>query len=116
MNIRIKRVYEAPGTDDGTRILVDGLWPRGLSKAQARVNLWLKEIAPTAGLRAWFGHDPENWAEFRKRYKAELEKNRALVLKLGELLRRETVTLVYAAKDQQRNNAVVLKEHLEKIR
>ena len=114
MNIKIKRVYERPDKEDGTRILVDRLWPRGLTKAKASVDLWLKEIAPSTELRKWFGHDPGKWAEFKTRYRAELRENDEQV----ELLKREieqgVVTLLYGAKDELHNEVVVLKEFLNR--
>jgi uncharacterized protein YeaO (DUF488 family) len=112
--IKIKRVYEEPDPRDGQRLLVDRLWPRGLSKERARVDRWLKEIAPSDELRRRFGHDPEKWPEFRARYLAELEDQRPLLQELSALARKETVTLVYAAHDEEHNNAVVLKELLQK--
>lgn len=112
MNIRVKRVYEAPASEDGSRILVDRLWPRGLSKEKARVDLWLKDIAPSTGLRKWFGHDPEKWDEFRKRYAAELAGNDEQVATLREEAGKGPVTLVYAARDKEHNEALVLKDFL----
>ncbi|GAB1412033.1 DUF488 domain-containing protein [Candidatus Desulfobacillus denitrificans] len=94
------------------RILVDRLWPRGLSKAQAAIDHWLKEVAPSNELRQWFGHDPEKWPEFRKRYRAELKDNPALA-ELRDLSRKGTVTLVYSAKDELHNQAVVLRQVLD---
>lgn len=111
-NIRVKRAYE-PAGDDGMRVLVDRLWPRGLNKTQARVDLWLKDIAPSAELRNWFAHDPEKWEEFSRRYREELRHNEAALAPLRELLRKERVTLLFGARDEQRNNAVVLKKYLE---
>lgn len=112
MNINIKRVYESPDKKDGTRILVDRLWPRGLTKEKAKVDLWLKDIAPSAELRKWFGHDPEKWMEFKKRYQAELNENAASVSQLKEQIKKGTVTLVYGAKDEEHNDAFFLKEYL----
>ena len=112
MKLMIKRVYEQPVAGDGKRILVDRLWPRGLSTAKARVDLWLKDIAPSTALRQWFGHDPEKWPEFRKRYRAELKDNPALA-ELRDLSRKGTVTLVYSAKDELHNQAVVLRQVLD---
>ena len=109
MNIRIKRVYEAPDKEDGARILVDRLWPRGLSKEKAQVDLWLKDIAPSTGLRKWFAHDPEKWQEFRKRYGAELERNDEQVAALRAEAAKGPVTLVYGARDTEHNEALVLK-------
>lgn len=116
MNIRtklhIKRVYDAPDADDGYRVLVDRLWPRGLSKDAAKVDLWLKEIAPSDALRKWFAHDPEKWQEFQKRYVAELQQNDAALDAVRAELRKRHVTLLYAAKDEAHNNAVVLRSYL----
>lgn len=112
MNIRIKRVYEAPDKEDGARILVDRLWPRGLSKEKAQVDLWLKDIAPSTGLRKWFAHDPEKWQEFRKRYGAELERNDEQVATLRAEAAKGPVTLVYGARDTEHNEALVLKDFL----
>ncbi len=114
MNIRIKRVYERPDTEDGTRILVDRLWPRGLTKAKASVDLWLKDIAPSTELRKWFGHDPAKWAEFKTRYHAELQANDEQVALLQAEIAKRTVTLVYGAKDEAHNEAVVLQEFLSR--
>ena len=109
---RIKRVYEQPAAGDGFRVLVDRVWPRGLSKQDAAIDLWLKEIAPSTGLRKWFGHQPERFAEFRRRYLKELEDNAAMV-ELQEVADgRKLVTLLYGARDQQHNQAVVLAELL----
>ena len=108
----LKRVYETPSAEDGTRILVDRLWPRGLTKAKARVDLWLKAIAPSTELRQWFGHDPDRWAEFQSRYRAELEANPDAVAELISALRRGPATLVYGARDETRNDAVVLADWL----
>ena len=113
MKIQIKRVYEKPAKDDGMRILVDRLWPRGLSKEKADVDLWLKEIAPSTELRKWFGHVPDRWKEFQKRYHHELENNIESVSKLKELIKKGAVTLVYGAKDKEHNEALVLKEWLD---
>ena len=111
MSIHLKRVYESPAPTDGQRILVDRIWPRGISKEQAKLNLWLKEVAPSTALRKWFGHDPEKWEEFRAKYRAELESNPA-VETLKELIRQSEVTLVYAAKDDKHNHAIVLREYI----
>jgi len=112
--IRLKRAYEEPAEDDGTRILVERLWPRGVTKERAAIDLWAKEVAPSPELRRWYGHDPARWAEFRRRYQAELEGRGE---ELGEIERRLSegpVTFVFAAKDEGRNGAVVLKEYLER--
>lgn len=109
--IRIKRVYEPYDPKDGKRILIDRLWPCGLSKDKAKVDLWLKDIAPSGELRKWFGHDPEKWTEFQKRYKNELDSNKD-VEALRDQLKTGPITLVYSAKDEQHNDAVVLSKYL----
>ena len=111
-NIRIKRAYEEPDAEDGTRILVDRLWPRGLTKEKARVDLWLKDVAPSTELRKWFAHDPTKWAGFRSRYREELKKNKEQLSLLRQEAAKGTVTLVYGAKDQQHNEAVILQRLL----
>jgi uncharacterized protein YeaO (DUF488 family) len=111
--IRLKRVYEEPAPEDGLRILVERLWPRGLSKARAAVDLWIKEVAPSPELRRWYHHDPARWEEFRERYRAELRKKEDVVEELRRYCRGQTVTLVYAARDEQHNSALVLKHDLE---
>ena len=108
--VKIKRVYEAPAGSDGTRVLVDRLWPRGLSKERAAIDTWLKEVAPSPELRAWFGHRPERFAEFRRRYMAELAANPAVGMLETLAAKGGTVTLLYGAKDTADNNAVVLQE------
>lgn len=110
--IRIKRVYEEQAAEDGKRILVDRLWPRGIAKEKARIDEWLKEIAPSDELRQWFGHDPARWDEFRERYRRELETKAELLGHLRAVAKGETVTLLFAAKDGEHNNAVVLREML----
>lgn len=112
MQVNIKRVYDAPDKSDGYRVLVDRVWPRGMTKEKADVDMWLKEIAPSTALRKWFGHDPGKWAEFKKRYKQELNKNEEFVQELKEQAKGKKVTLVYSAKDEAHNQAVVLKEWL----
>jgi uncharacterized protein YeaO (DUF488 family) len=112
MNIRIKRAYEEPDGEDGTRILVDRLWPRGLTKEKANVDLWLKDVAPTTELRKWFAHDPAKWAEFRSRYLKELKGNKEQLSLLRQEAAKGPVTLVYGAKDQQHNEAVILQRLL----
>ncbi len=112
MVIKLKRAYEMPESGDGFRVLVDRLWPRGVSKDSALIDLWLKEISPSTGLREWFGHDPSKWIEFRKRYFRELDHNPEAVKQLREHMSQGPVTLVYAAKDQEHNDAVALKEYL----
>ncbi|MGB3273513.1 MAG: DUF488 domain-containing protein [Xanthobacteraceae bacterium] len=111
--IRIKRAYEAPAAGDGVRVLVDRLWPRGVKREAASIDHWLKELAPSADLRKWFGHDPERWAEFQTRYRAELKANPEAVAELRALAKSaKTLTLVFAAKDEAHNNAVVLRDLL----
>jgi uncharacterized protein YeaO (DUF488 family) len=112
MNIRLKRVYEEPSESDGTRILVDRLWPRGLTKEKAHLDLWLKDVAPSNELRKWFAHDPQKWAEFRARYKAELKQNPAELAPLKQAVDKGRCTLLYAAKDTLHNEAVVLQQLL----
>lgn len=114
MAVLLKRVYAPYAPEDGFRVLVDRLWPRGIARDTAHVDLWLKEIAPSAELRKWFAHDPEKWAEFRKRYAEELDGRPAEVEQLAAHARHGTVTLLYGAKDEQHNQAVVLKQYLEK--
>ena len=111
MSVQLKRVYESPAPTDGQRILVDRIWPRGISKEQAKLDLWLKEVAPSTALRKWFGHDPEKWEEFRAKYRTELESNPA-VATLKALVRKSEVTLVYAAKDDKHNHVIVLREYI----
>jgi uncharacterized protein YeaO (DUF488 family) len=110
--IKLKRVYEKPSRDDGLRVLVERLWPRGLSKERAKVDLWLKEVAPSPELRKWFGHDPARWVEFQERYFKELAVNADAIKQLRQRSRRGTVTLVYAARDEQHNGALALKRYL----
>jgi uncharacterized protein YeaO (DUF488 family) len=112
--IRIKRVYEPPEARDGKRILIDRVWPRGLSKDEVAVDEWLKEVAPSAALRRWFGHDPAKWPEFRRRYAAELDKQPEAIARLRALARRGTVTLVFSARDAEHSNAAALKAYLER--
>ncbi|HEY9342716.1 MAG TPA: DUF488 domain-containing protein [Hanamia sp.] len=113
MKTKIKRVYEKPAKEDGFRILADRLWPRGLTKEKASVDLWLKEIAPTTELRKWFGHDPEKWNEFKKKYVAELKKNKETVSILKEKIKEGTVTILYGARDQVHNEALVILDFLD---
>lgn len=112
MDIRVKRVYEAPSPEDGTRILVDRLWPRGLTKEKAHVDLWLKELAPSTALRKWFNHEPEKWAEFKHRYQHELRQQPAVLEHLLTLAGTQPVTLLFGSKEEQFNDAVALKEFL----
>lgn len=113
MTLRIKRIYEPPAAQDGTRILVDRLWPRGVSKEEAHVHAWLKEIAPSAELRRWFGHDPDKWDAFRRRYLEELESNPAAVEELKRQIGQSTATLLYGARDTEHNNALVLRDFID---
>lgn len=115
MPIRVKRVYEAPAPDDGFRVLVDRLWPRGLSKEAVRVDLWLREAAPSNELRRWYQHDPAKWAEFRKRYAAELKGREELLRPIAERARKRTVTLLFSCKEERLNNAVALQEMIERL-
>ncbi len=112
MEINLKRVYETASKGDGVRILVDRLWPRGLSKDRAEIDLWLREIAPSTELRRWFKHEPAKWDEFRRRYFAELDENDGAVRSVLEEASRSQVTLLFAAKDPERNNAFALREYL----
>ena len=114
MNVKIKRVYEQPAEADGMRILVDRLWPRGLSKQKAQVDLWLKEIAPSDELRRWFAHDTTRWAEFQKRYRDELKHNTSSMNVLKEAVAKGPATLLYGAKDEQHNQAVILLKMLDR--
>lgn len=111
--IWLRRAYDPVGRNDGQRILVDRVWPRGVSKEQAQLDEWLADVAPSPELRRWFGHDPERWEEFRRRYREELVAQGETVAHLLDRVRRGRVTLVFGARDEQRNNAVVLREHLE---
>jgi uncharacterized protein YeaO (DUF488 family) len=110
--VKLKRAYEPPAASDGQRILIDRLWPRGVSKAKAAIDRWLKEIAPSTELRKWFGHDPARWQEFRKRYAAEIRGHPEPLDELRRLVREGPLTLVYSARDETHNDAVVLRELL----
>lgn len=112
--VQIKRAYESPSKQDGARFLVERLWPRGVKKEALRIEAWLKEVAPSTELREWFQHDPAKWTEFRKRYARELENNPQSWQPLLERARRGRVTLIYSAHDTEHNNAVVLKDFLER--
>jgi len=112
--VKLKRAYEAPAKSDGCRVLVDRLWPRGISKDELRLDDWLKEVAPSAGLRKWFGHDPTKWGAFKDRYFRELDEQSEAVGRLLARGRAGTVTLVFGAKDVYHNDAVALKEYLER--
>lgn len=111
-HIRLKRAYEPVAPDDGVRILVDRLWPRGISKTRAALEDWMKDIAPSTGLREWFGHDPARWPEFQRRYRQELAQHPAELAQLRALAAKGTVTLVYGARDEVHNDAVVLRDVL----
>jgi len=111
--LRLKRVYEKPSPADGKRILVERLWPRGLRKDQAQIDLWLKDVAPSAELRKWYGHDPEKWKEFKARYWKELEAKSDLVADLAVECKANTVTFVFGSKEEKLNSAVALKEYIE---
>lgn len=115
MKIRIKRIYDRPAAGDGIRILVERLWPRGLSKKDAKVDLWLKEIAPSTELRKWFSHDPAKWEEFRRRYFQELDKNRGAVKKLLEITEANDATFVYGSREKEFNSARALKDYIENL-
>ena len=114
LKIQIKRVYDDYSKEDGFRVLVDRLWPRGVSKERAKVGLWLKSIAPSTELRQWFDHDPEKWEEFQKRYHAELKDLKEEVEALRKHAKKQTVTLLFAAKDPKINHALALKNYLER--
>src|SRR5512143_996523 len=111
--IQIKRVYDAPSRGDGKRILVDRLWPRGVKKDEARIDAWMKDVAPSGDLRTWFNHDPEKWGEFKRRFFAELKNKKDLVGQLAGMARKGRVTLLFGSKEERFNNAVALKEYLE---
>jgi uncharacterized protein YeaO (DUF488 family) len=114
MDVRVRRIYDQPSPDDGERLLVDRLWPRGVSKQNARINEWVKDVAPSDGLRRWYGHQPERFAEFRRRYETELRdpERAAALARLAEAARRGTVTLLTATKDAEHSQAAVLAEQL----
>jgi uncharacterized protein YeaO (DUF488 family) len=109
-NVKLKRAYEPPVADDGTRILIDRLWPRGISKERAAIDQWMKDISPSTELRKWFGHDPARWDEFRRRYAQEVHKNNDLLDQLRSLARHGPITLVYSAHDEKHNDAVELRK------
>lgn len=114
MSLALKRVYDPPAATDGHRILVDRLWPRGLTKARAKVDEWLKEIAPSTELRQWFHKDPSRWAEFKSRYRYELAESKEAVSHVRALAKKGRVTLVYGARDPERNHAIILLEFLKR--
>jgi uncharacterized protein YeaO (DUF488 family) len=111
--VRLKRVYEPPSAEDGTRVLVDGLWPRGLTKHAVSADLWLREAAPSTGLRRWFGHDPRRWEKFSDKYRCELRKQPAVLDLLDDLRRSTPLTLIYGARDEKHSHALVLREVLK---
>jgi uncharacterized protein YeaO (DUF488 family) len=111
-HVRLKRAYEPAASDDGTRILVDRLWPRGVKKTDAAIDEWMKEIAPTSELRKWFGHDPERWHEFRRRYRSEIRQHTEELDRLRALAQQGRITLVFSAHDETHNDAVVLRDLL----
>lgn len=113
--IKLKRAYSDPAKEDGYRVLVDRLWPRGIAREKLKIDTWLKELAPSQELRQWFGHDPEKWTEFKERYFQELDHHSGAIEQLAERARQGRVTLVYAAKNEEYNNAVALKEYVERI-
>jgi uncharacterized protein YeaO (DUF488 family) len=110
--IKIKRIYDPPAKEDGFRILVDRLWPRGLGKEKAKIDLWLKEIAPSDQLRKWYGHDPKKWTQFRKKYSNELKDKDELVNRIAGKVKEGTITFLYSSKEEKHNNAVALKEYI----
>ena len=112
--IKLKRAYEKHSREDGERILVERLWPRGLTKLKAKIDLWLKDVAPSTELRRWFGHDPEKWNAFRQRYQKELKQKDELIKLLKRKAKARTITLIYAARDEEHNGALVLKQFLQK--
>ena len=111
-NVKLKRVYDEPVAADGKRILVDRLWPRGMKKEAAAIDLWAKDLAPSTELRKWFSHDPTRWAEFERRYTSEVLQQAELLEKIRQLARRGTVTLIYAARDHEHNEAVIIRDML----
>ena len=113
-DVRIKRIYDKPERSDGVRLLVDRIWPRGVTRRDAALDDWLRELAPSSGLRRWFGHDPKRWSEFRTRYHAELRQHRPRLDAIRRRAARERVTLLYGAKDTQMNQAIVLQEAIRK--
>jgi uncharacterized protein YeaO (DUF488 family) len=113
--IRLKRVYDPPSDDDGVRILVERLWPRGLTKGKARIDLWLKEVSPSPELRKWFSHDDTKWEEFSERYRKELDGNIASIRKIIEMASKGDVTLVFASKDAEHNSTVLVREYALKL-
>ncbi|MGE0630440.1 MAG: DUF488 domain-containing protein [Hyphomicrobiaceae bacterium] len=111
-NVHLKRAYDTPEAADGTRILVDRLWPRGVKKDVAKIDLWAKDLSPSTQLRQWFGHDPSRWAEFKRRYIAELGEHAERMDELRKLAQHDPITLIYAARDREHNEAVILRDML----
>lgn len=112
--INIKRVYEKPTKEDGWRVLVDRLWPRGMTKQAAHLDVWMKDVAPSDALRKWFGHEPEKWGEFQKKYRSELAKKKELIAELRKMAKEHgTLTLLFGAKDEEHNQGVVLAQVLK---
>ena len=111
--LKMKRAYEKPAEDDGARVLVDRLWPRGVKKEDAHIDWWAKDLAPSTELREWFGHDPDKWPEFRRRYFSELDARPLVVQRIAALAKEGPVTLLYASRDRERNQAVALRDYLE---
>jgi uncharacterized protein YeaO (DUF488 family) len=114
ITLKVKRIYDAPAHSDGCRVLVDRIWPRGLSKDTGNLDAWFKDLAPSTELRKWFGHDPSKWTAFKRKYFQELDQKDSVAKQLLEPFSRHTVTLLFAAKDSAHNNAVALKEYVEK--
>lgn len=110
--IKLKRAYDRPTARDGTRVLIDRLWPRGVTKADAAIDQWIKDFAPSTALRKWFGHDPARWQEFRRRYAAEVHEHPEMLNRLRSMARRGTITLIFSAHDELHNDAVVLRDLL----
>ena len=110
--VQIKRIYEPPETSDGFRVLVDRIWPRGMKKETAAIDVWMKEVAPSTDLRKWFNHEPEKWAAFSKAYKGELKKSTMITELMQYIKKHKTITLLYSAKDEQHNQAVVLQQFI----
>jgi uncharacterized protein YeaO (DUF488 family) len=114
-DVHLKRAYEPSSSSDGVRVLVDRLWPRGLSKEKAAIDQWMKEVAPSTELRRWFSHDPRRWGEFRRRYRTELSRHGQLLSELCAMARKGPLTLLYAARDEEHNEAIVLRDELVKF-
>ena len=113
MAIRVKRIYEPASPSDGTRILVDRLWPRGISKENAKIEFWARDLAPSDDLRKWYGHEPDKWKKFKSRYFKELDNNSAALAALSPYLHADRVTLVFSSREEKLNNATALKEYIE---